>query len=182
MKRRTALGAIIFYSLGANTLVSCKDKYQAIKDLKLQNIKLNNHQLELIDELCNIIFPAHHIPEFKNHSALLHLLTMTDECVSPEMQKDFLAGLSSFEEDIQKKFSKPFEKLSSEQKLYFVKEVNKSQKENDLTFSFFKTIKQRTIEYYTTTEYHMRKIQMYEMAPGRFLGCVKIDQRQTKNL
>lgn len=182
MKRRSALGAIIFYSLSAHTLVSCKDKYLAIKDLKLQNIKLKNHQLDLIDELCNIIFPTYHIPEFKNHSALPHLLTMTDDCISQEMQKDFLAGLNSLEEDIQKKFSKPFGKLTKEQKLNFIKELNSSKKENDKTLSFFKTVKQRTLEYFTTTEFYMRKIQMYEMAPARFLGCVKMDQHQTKNL
>ena len=37
---------------------------------------------------------------------------------------------------------------------------------------FFKTVKGLTIQSYTASEFFMTKVQVYELVPGRYHGCV----------
>ncbi|MFM2393805.1 MAG: Gluconate 2-dehydrogenase subunit 3, partial [Bacteroidota bacterium] len=126
MKRRTMLGAIVFYSVLGNTLVSCKDKYKAIKELKLKNIKLDNDDLDIIEDISKLIFPTDKIEAFKNHTSLPYTLTVLDDCASPHKQKAFIEGIKTFQQAVQKKFNTSFVDLSPEDKMKFLQETNQS--------------------------------------------------------
>jgi len=45
----------------------------------------------------------------------------------------------------------------------------------------FDTIKSKTIQYLTTTEYYQRKVNYYEMVPGRYLGDVLVTELKNLN-
>ncbi|MEK7200142.1 MAG: gluconate 2-dehydrogenase subunit 3 family protein, partial [Bacteroidota bacterium] len=38
--------------------------------------------------------------------------------------------------------------------------------------AFFKTVKRYTIQAYTSSEFFLTRVQVYELIPGRYHGCV----------
>ncbi|HEV2478171.1 MAG TPA: hypothetical protein VGS79_00845, partial [Puia sp.] len=45
--------------------------------------------------------------------------------------------------------------------------------DQDLIF-FYTTTKKLTIQAYTSSQYYLTKIQVYELVPGRWHGCVPV--------
>lgn len=183
MERRKAIQAIVFFSVAANAIVSCKNKEEVINSINLKKIKINNSEADIIGEISEMIFPSASIPEFKNHTALPFILTMVDDCYSEEDQNIFMKGIGSLNSFTQLQLKKDFQELSIDEKKMVLKKINDDHSEDKSELKiFYGIVKDKTLQYYTTTEYFMRKHNLYEMAPGRFLGCVKIEDLQTKNL
>ena len=97
MKRRDAVKGIILFSLGTGILYSCKDKYQAIRDLGLKYFEPVNKELDLIDKLSRTIVPLQTIPELANHTPLPFMFTMLDDVYKPKDRDAFLKGYQNFD-------------------------------------------------------------------------------------
>ena len=183
MERRKALQAIVFFSVAGNVIISCKDKEEVYNHIKLKNITINKTNADVIDNISSLIFPSSGIPEFKNHTALPFILTMIDDCYTQEDQKIFSNGINNLNQLTQQELKKDFSQLSIEEKNTILINLNADKSENKSDVKkFYDIIKDKTLQYFTTTEYYMRNHNRYEMVPGRFLGCVKIEDLQTKKL
>lgn len=181
MERRRALQAIVFFSIAGNALVSCKNKYAAVKSIGLKNIKPSDSQLDLIDDLSKNIFPVTPFSQFEGHTALPFVLTTVDGIYTKEERDKYVNGIKAFDDLANKTFQNGFVDLGPEQKLSMLKKISASVETSDAKY-FFEVTRQQTIHYFTHTENYMRGVQKYEMAPGRFKGCLPIDQIQSKKL
>ena len=45
---------------------------------------------------------------------------------------------------------------------------------------FYNVTKRLSVQAYTTSEFYLTKIHVYEMVPGRYHGCMPIDQKVSK--
>jgi hypothetical protein len=181
MERRRALQAIVFLSIGSNTIISCKNNHQAISELGLKNIKPSDRDVDLIDAITKTIFPIENVPMFKGHTSMPFVLKMVDELYTKEDREKYLQGMKAFDELSNSGYKKSFIELSKEEKIALMKQIIDSKEENAAKH-FFEVTRNQTITYFTSTEDYLRGIKKYEMAPGRWTSCLKIDQIQSKKL
>src|SRR5687767_14737893 len=115
MNRRTAIRNVVIISAGAGLLPSCmRDDKSSIP---LKNISVTGSQEKMLAELTEAI-----IPKTKNFigandlKAHEFVLTMVDDCSSPEDQKKFTDGLKAFDKLSHDKFGQLFIIYTPEQK------------------------------------------------------------------
>jgi Gluconate 2-dehydrogenase subunit 3 len=181
MERRRALQAIVYFSIASNSLIACKNNYQAIKELGLKNIKPTDGEVDLIDAITKTIFPIENVPLFKGHTSMPFVLKMVDELYTKEDREKYLQGMKAFNDLSKNRFKKSFNELSKEEKTSLLKQLMNSKEENTAKH-FFDITRNQTIIYFTSTEDYLRGIKKYEMAPGRWISCLNIDQIQSKKL
>ncbi len=179
MKRRTVIKSFLFYSIAANTIIACKSKNELLSKLGLKNLNLHDEEIENLDALINEILPTDGVKMFEGHTALPHVLSMMDRLYEKPQQEKLLKGFQEFCKTAKQELGSDFQKVDAENKLNFLKKLDSSKDNNDLT-NFYQTVKSQTIHYFTTTEQYMRSIKKYEMAPGRWIACVKIDNIKTE--
>lgn len=181
MQRRKAIQTILYFSVVTHTLISCRNTEEVIASIPMEKLKLKHSDLAIIDEISKIIFPPKLIPELKDHTALPFLVSMVDACYGPADQNIFTNGIITLNQYCQQQKNKDFTSLSSEEKYIVLQQLNEDKSDTEVR-KFYSIVKDKTIQYFTTTPYYMRKYNLYEMAPGRFIPCVKIDNLQTKEL
>jgi hypothetical protein len=94
---------------------------------------------------------------------------MIDDCRSPEEQAAFMQGMQAFDSGIGRDFtSKP-----AAERLQVLEQLEKKDKEStDPAFTFYRTMKRLTIQAYTSSQYYLTNVQVYELVPSRYKGCV----------
>jgi hypothetical protein len=175
MQRRKALQAIVFFSVAGNIFVSCKSKSEVIQKLGLKNLDFSTDEVNVIEDLVKSIFPTESSDLFKGQSAFPHVISMVDRLYSKEDRASYIKGLEGFTKLAKEKLGGSFAEAAADKKLAFLKELNVSKEENDVT-KFFKMTKGQTVHYFSTTEKYMRNVLKYEMAPGRIKGCINISE------
>jgi Gluconate 2-dehydrogenase subunit 3 len=173
MKRRTVIKQLAFAS-GALLLVpSCMtDKSKA--GIILKKIKISGDQEKWLAELAETIIPATDKPGAKDISAHLFALKMVDDCYTKEQQEQFIKGLEAFDNALKKKAGKSFDAMATTERESFLTgiEADKADK-SDLHF-FYNNIKKLTIQAYTTSKFYLTNVQVYQLVPGAFKGCVPV--------
>jgi hypothetical protein len=140
--------------------------------LLLKKIKITADDEALMAELCETLLPKTNTPGAKDLSAHLFVLMMVDECRKKEDQEKFTKGLEAFKILSQGTINKDFMKADlSERKKLLNSIIAKLDAENDLN-AFFKMTKGLTIQAYSSSEFYLTKVQVYELVPGRYHGCV----------
>ena len=126
----------------------------------------------LLVELVSTLIPEGDIPGAKSLGVHTFIQKMLTDCYEPEAQKDFRTGLESVENTAQQTFQKPFQALTTTQKETVLKKLETSAdaKQKD----FYASVKNLTIQGYTTSEYVMVNHWRYNMAPGHYYGCVSV--------
>ena len=182
MKRRDAVKGIILFSLGTGIIYSCTDKYKAIRELGLTYFNPKNEELDLIEKLSQAIVPFNSIPELVNHTALPLMFTMLDDVYEKEERDIFQNGLQNFDLIIEKSEGKKFSKMKEEEQASLLSRLNNGEEGMDkVAQSFFDIVKGESIRYLKTSEFYQRKVNYYEMAPGRFDGDVLISELKNAN-
>ena len=182
MKRRDAVKGIILFSLGTGIIYSCKDKYQAIRDLGLDYFTPKNAELDLLDKLSRAIVPLQSIPELANHTPLPLMFTMLDDVYKLEDRDAFLNGYQKFDEISEEMTGTKFSKMKEEVMKTFLSRFNAREEGLDNGMQkFYDIVKGESLRYLKTSEYYQRKINYYEMAPGRFNGDVRISELKNAN-
>ena len=182
MKRRNALKGIVLFSLGSSMIYSCTDPFQAVKDLNLDFVKPENPQMEIIDSISKLAVPFQKIPALAEHTALPFILKMVDDIYEPKNRDEFIAGYQSFDTDVKTLTQKSFGKLEGAEQIALLKRLNN--KEEGLPKGMqnvYDVIKSESLSYLRNSEYYQRKVNYYEMAPGRFKGDVKLADLQNAN-
>jgi Gluconate 2-dehydrogenase subunit 3 len=173
MDRRSSIKNLIIISAGTALLPSCLQDNKK-SSLSLKNIKIDGREEELLSELSEIIIPKTNTPGAKDVSAHLYALMMIDDCYPPDGQDKFVKGLKQFEELTNKKFGKSFTKCTPSEKTVLLQLIeNKNELPENIGF-FYNTMKGLTIQAFTSSEYYLTKVQVYQLVPGKFYGCVPV--------
>jgi hypothetical protein len=174
MNRRTAIRNVVIISAGAGLLPSCMhtDKGSVL----LKNISITGSQERMLTALTETIIPqTKNFAGAKNLKSHEFLLTMIDDCTSPEDQKKFTDGLKAFDKLSHDKFGQIFTGYTLEQKKSLLSDIEKKKDVPDEALMFYATVKRYTLQSFTSSKQYMIGIKKYQMVPGpNFRGCVPV--------
>jgi hypothetical protein len=173
LNRRSAIKQFLFVSAGMALIPSCLQE-KSKPAVELNNFKISADQESLLAELSESIIPKTTSPGAKDISAHSFVLKMVDDCRSKEDQEKFLAGLSAFEMQAEKISGKSFIRQSPVERKAVLDEMEKNKDSKEDIISFYKTMKRLTIQAYSSTEFFLTKVQVYELVPSRYHGCVSV--------
>jgi hypothetical protein len=173
MNRRSVIRNFVFISAGVAVLPYCKEEAGKVT-IALKKIKVTAGQEKILAALTETIIPTTDTPGAREVGAHLFVLTMADDCATAEEQAKFVKGLQQFEEFAGKKFGKAFSKCTPEERVETLKDLQKKEGIPEELTSFVDAVKELTLQSYRTSEYYLTNVQKYEIAPGRYHGCVPI--------
>lgn len=173
MNRRSGIKTLLIISAGAALLPSCLQDEKKLS-LTLKNIKIDGRDEELLSEVSETIIPKTNTPGAKDVSAHLFALMMIDDCDDPADQDKFVKGLKEFQDFSRKKFDKSFVKCTPAEKGELLKSIESGNTIPENVAFFYSTIKRLTVQAYTSSEYYLTKVHVYQLVPGKFYGCVPV--------
>jgi len=160
MKRREAIRNVVLVSAGAAFLYSCKEKAASIT---LKNIPITGAEEDLLSDLTETIIPKTDFLGAKDLKTGEFILTMVDDCVGPEEQQKFIAGLKAFDKA-------GFIKMSPEEKKEFIDKLDGDVK------LFYEMVKQGTILNFTTSKEYLEKVKnVTTLIPPKFQPCISVN-------
>lgn len=174
MNRRSAIRNVVIISAGASLLPSCLQNDKT--GFPLKNISVTGSQQDMLADLAETIIPG--TPNFigaKDLKAHEFVLTMVDECTSPEDQKIFTDGLRAFDKLSHDKFGQIFKSFTPEQKHELLAEIENKKGIPEDALKFYGTVKRYTLQSFTSSKEYMTDIRKYKMVPGPvYKGCVPV--------
>jgi Gluconate 2-dehydrogenase subunit 3 len=173
LNRRNAIRQLVLVSAGAALLPSClQDRTKA--PIALKNFSVSGEQEELLEELTTTLIPSGATPGAREVSAHLFVLKMLDDCSSKDDRDRFLRGLQQLDKAARTETGTSFTKASAAQRAALLSSLeSKKLPDPDAEFCY-STIKRLTIQAYTSSQYYLTRIQVYELVPGRWHGCVPV--------
>ncbi len=154
----------------APSFISCSSK----PSLFYKNIVVTEEQDTLLALISETIIPKTKTPGASDTSVHEFCIKMIDDCMSKKNQEKFLKGLVQFNELAERDNKKEFASMDSSERLKFLTELNERKSEDDVDF-FFKTMRGLTLRGYTSSEYFLTNVQGYKIIPGKFQGCVPLN-------
>ena len=177
MNRRTAIRNALVFSAGTVLLPSCLQKDNT-PVIPLKNIAVNGNQQKMLALLCETIIPTTNFMGATEVQAHGFMLMMIDECYPPEKQKIFTGGLSWFEKTVKDKYGKSFEDCTTQQKNDWLNALENKNDIPDNVLQFYQTVKQFTLQAFTSSKKYMVDVRKFNMVPGPvFKGCVPVKNK-----
>lgn len=173
LTRRQVIRQFLTVSAGVVLIPSCMEE-RSKSSFLLKNLDISGTQEQLLAELAESIIPKTSTPGAKDLSAHLFALKMVDDCRSREEQDKFIRGLAAFEKLALAKLSKTFQKASGQERKSLLTELDESKDGENDAVRFYQTIKRFTVQAYTSSEFYLTRVQVYELVPGRYHGCVPV--------
>jgi hypothetical protein len=172
VNRRTAMKQLALLSAGAFLVPSCKEDHPKAVAPPLHNFQVDNAQVQLLEALTATLIPSDNTPGAKEISAHLFALKMLDDCYSKEDREKYLNGMKQFDAAARTVSGSTFVGSTPPQREALLASIeDKKITDKDLNF-FYSTTKRMTILAYSSSQYFLTKIQVYELVPGRWHGCV----------
>ncbi len=170
--RRTLLKQAFLVTVGAALIPSCMhDKSKA--SVILKNITVDGDQEKMLAAVSETILPTTDTPGASAIGAHLFVLKMVDDCFKKTDQEKFMAGMTAFEKQTRDKTGRSFMECDNGQKNNVIAELDKSKSQDEQSY-FYHTVKRLTVQAYTSSEFFLTKVHIYKMIPGRFEGCVPL--------
>jgi Gluconate 2-dehydrogenase subunit 3 len=176
INRRTALRQLALLSVGAALLPSCGSDHSKSAFL-LKNFKIDNGQELLMEELAATLIPTTATPGAREVSAHLFTLKMLDDCYSRQDQEKFLKGMRQFDDAARSSAGKSFVAAAGPQRESLLQGIESGKIPGEELSFFYSTNKRLTILAYSSSAFFLTKVQVYELVPGRFHGCVPVQQQ-----
>jgi Gluconate 2-dehydrogenase subunit 3 len=173
MNRRQVIRNVLFFSAGAVLIPSCARESRK-PSISLTHIKINGDQQQLMESLTETIIPKTKTPGANDLSSQLFVLMMVDDCQNHENQEKFMKGMDQFEALAKKQYGKGFVETNNEQKTAILNKIEGKKDIPDELTAFYALTKRLTIQSFMSSQYFLTKIQVYEMVPGRYHGCVPV--------
>ena len=171
INRRTLLKQFVVLGAGMAIIPSClSDKSKS--SILLKKIKISSDDEMMLAELCETIIPKTTTPGAKDISTHLFVLKMVDDCTSKEEQEKFTSGLAAFNALCKTSAGKHFAACNKEERKAILQQLVAVKDAASAPAAFLKTVKRYTIQAYTSSEFFLTKVQVYELVPGRYHGCV----------
>ncbi|MBC7829057.1 MAG: gluconate 2-dehydrogenase subunit 3 family protein [Chitinophagaceae bacterium] len=179
VNRRSAIRHLFCISAGTLVLPSClQDKSKSA--ILLKNLQIDAGQEKLLEELAETIIPAGSTPGAKDIYAHLFVLKMLDDCYVKDDRQRFVRGMEQFQKKTKNEFDKSFVEATPAQRQSLLNKIEADKEAKDDLSWFYGTTKKLTIQAYTTSEFYLTKIHVYEMVPGRYHGCVPVKSLNSK--
>ena len=173
INRRTAIRQLTLLSVGAALLPSCLHDH-AGAGLSMKNFSVDGDQRQLLEELTSTLIPSTDTPGAKEVSAHLFVWKMIDDCSTAADRAKFIKGMGAFDAAAKAASGKSFARCEPAQRESFLAAIEAGKTADpDLNF-FYSTTKKLTILAYSSSQYFLTKIQVYEMVPSRWHGCVPV--------
>ena len=148
MKRRTAIRNVVIISAGAGLLPSCM--HEGSSSIPLKNISITGSQEQMLAHLTEAIIPkTKNIIGANDLKAHQFVLTMIDDCVSPEDRKKFTEGLKDFDKLSHDKFGQVFTSFTPEQKRSLIADIESKKNISENVQNFYGTVKRYTVQSFT---------------------------------
>jgi len=173
MNRRSAIRNVVIISAGAGLLPSCMHENKS--SIPLKNITVSGSQQDMVAELAEAIIPkTKNFIGAKDLRAHEFVLTMVDDCSSPDDQKKFTDGLKAFDKLSHDKFGQLVTSLTLKQKKELLTDIENKKDIPEDALKFYGTVKRYTLQSFASSKEYMTDIRKYKMVPGPvFKGCVK---------
>ena len=173
VSRRSALKQFLILTGGVIVLPSCLHQ-QEKASIALKNLAINGSQEKLLAEIAGTIIPATETPGAKDLYTHLFTIKMVDDCYEKEKQQEFVNGLGEIDEIAAKRFGSNFIKCTTSQREAILNDIETNKSYSKNVSSFYRMMKNLTIQGYMNSKYVMTKLVMYELVPGRFHGSFPI--------
>ena len=171
IQRREAIKQLFCITAGMALIPSCMND-RSKSGILLSKITISAAEEDMLAELCETILPKSSTPGSKDISSHLFVLKMVNDCRKKEDHDRFISGMKAFQERCKSSAGKDFVSSTMDQRNTVLASILADKdEESDLKY-FFKTVKGLTIQSYTASEFFMTKVQVYELVPGRYHGCV----------
>jgi len=179
MNRRELLKKSAIASLGLSlspalliSLESCSKK-RPTSDIP---VYLDQEQFDNIWQIAELVLPKTESPGADDAKVTPFIDQLFGEFFEEAIKTQYTLGLKTFLEDCKSQNGKSFLDLDEKDQIVYLKKVD-SDEEKD---SFFRTFKKIILWAYFTSEPGMKSMN-YVPVPGRFNGCIEIDENE-KNL
>ncbi len=133
---------------------------------------LSKEQKRLLSDLVDTILPKTDTPGASDLGVQHFVELMVQDCFEKPVQEQLGAGLVRLDKEAQNRFGRGFSTLQSGQKLDLVKSL--AGKKDSEESAFLNSVRNLTIQGYTSSEYFMTNVTKYELIPARYHGCVDI--------
>lgn len=169
MKRRVALKNLALAFGGLMALPAWAENWSA---QSLQSVQpyLTPDQEALLAEITETILPATDTPGAKDLKIYTFVHKMISDCYEPEIQANVVKGLETVEQLAKQTYAKTFATCNTKQREEILTTIEISIDSN--WSSFYKLVKDLTLQGYLTSEYYLTNHTNYKMIPGHFYGCV----------
>jgi hypothetical protein len=172
IQRRLLLKQMLFVSAAAALSPSCLfDKNKT--GIPLKHIRVTSDQETTFASLLSTIIPETETPGAASLHADLFAWKILDDCSSKLDQDKVLNGLNELNQFSQTEYGQFFNRATNEQREKLLQKIEGHKDIKDSLFDFYQKAKGLALYAYTSSEYFMTKVQVYEQIPGRFHGCVK---------
>jgi hypothetical protein len=173
MNRRYAIRQILVASAGMIIVPSCmEDRTKA--SFLLKNYEITSDQENTLAELAETIIPKTSSPGAKDVYAHQFAMKMIDDCAGKEEQQRFVNGLKAFQKFSEQKLGSTFLAATPQQRISVIEEMEKMKPDASEEVLFYRKMKGLTIRAYTSSQFYLTQVQVYELVPGRWSGCVPV--------
>lgn len=172
MNRRAAVQTLLYIAGGTLVLPACFRQSGTVS-IALQNLSVSETEEQLLAALVETLFPTTGTPGGKELLLHLFVLKMVDDCHSPEDQRDFSDGLSTFTQWSRSKLGGSFTRAMPHEQTALV-EGMQTEGDNDIT-RFYAIFKRRAVQGYLNSQYVMTNLIKYELIPGRYDGYFPVE-------
>jgi hypothetical protein len=169
--RRNAIRKFLFLSAGTVLIPSCIQETRR-PSVRLRYLEITGDDERMLAELAETLIPRTDTPGAKDVSAHLFALRMVDDCRPTEERKLFMEGLRAFNALSVKEEGSIFTDLDNGKRSSMLRRMENGLKPEESAAFFYSTFKKYAIQGYGTSEFFLTKVQVYELIPSRFLGCV----------
>lgn len=174
MKRRIWIKQVSIF-IGSSILLSGCVNHDGLISQNLQNIALSYEEENFLIAFVDTVIPSTSTLGAKELKLDAFVLKMFDDCYSAEQQKELISGLSELKKELQEKNGKEFSLLNNAQREKLLNKIKKQDDNSEAVKFFIHETRKWTVKGYQNSEYVMTKLVPYQLVPGHFYGCVKIN-------
>jgi hypothetical protein len=173
MDRRSSIKTLLILSAGTAILPSClQEEKKASVSVKKFKITVNDE--DIVAAVSDTIIPQGKTPGAKDVGAYQFALMMMDDCYSTEDQQKFMQGLKEFDAFSKKTINKSFAKATPAKRDEVLKAIDIKKDVPENAAFFYNNMKRLTLEAFTQSKYYLTKVDVYQLVPGKFYGCVPV--------
>ncbi|CAL1517266.1 gluconate 2-dehydrogenase subunit 3 family protein [Chitinophaga sp. MM2321] len=170
MERRAAIRNLLIISGGITLLPSCLGTQKKQVSAGFSNLDISADQEKLLAEIAETIIPATDTPGAKALGVHLFVLKMLNDCYEKDQQEAFIKGLKQLEKITKKQYGDSFMACDKVDREAVLKNIETTMKDAGDVSTFYKIMKQKTIQGYLNSKYVMTNLVIYELVPGRYDG------------
>jgi hypothetical protein len=130
-----------------------------------------------LEALADTLIPADTKPGAKAVKAHLFAQKMMRDCYPEKQQQQYARGLQAFEAQAQKQYGRSFVDCDQSQRNAFVAALDNTPPTRDDLDFFYHENKRLLIQGFLGSQYFLTKIEVYELVPGRWHGCVPVTKK-----